>query len=77
MKHELFFRFCVLSQKFSEQCKDQGYELKNAEQWDRLVDCAVKLYIHNILTDSRYNECLNRILKMYKDDLVKIGDDEY
>lgn len=75
MKHELFFRFGVLSPKFSEQCKDQGYELKNAEQWDRLVDCAVELYIYNILTESRYDECLDRILKKYKDDLVKIGDD--
>lgn len=75
MKRELFFRFGVLSPKFSEQCKEQGFELKNAEQWDRLVDCAVELYIHNILTDSRYDECLDRILKKYKDDLVKIGDD--
>ena len=77
MKRELFFNFGALSPKLSEQCKEQGYELKNAEKWDDLVCCTVKLYIHNILTDSRYNECLNRILKMYKDDLVKIGDDEY
>lgn len=72
---ELFFRFGVLSQKFSEQCKEQGYELKNAEEWDRIVDCTVELYIHNILTDRRYDECLDRILKKYKKDLVKIGDD--
>ncbi len=76
MKRELFFRFGVLSPKFSKQCKEQGFELKNAEQWDRLVDCAVELYIYNILTESRYDECLDRILKKYKDDLVKIGDDE-
>ncbi len=75
MKRELFFEFGALSPKFSEQCKEQGYELKNAEKWDELVDCTVKLYIHNILTKSRYDECLDRILKKYKDDLVKIGDD--
>lgn len=75
MKNEMFFRFGAMSPKFSEQCKEQGYELKNAEQWDRLVDCAVELYIYNILTESRYDECLDRILKKYKDDLVKIGDD--
>lgn len=52
MKNEMFFQFGAMSPKFSEQCKEQGYELKNAEQWDRLVDCAVELYIYNILTES-------------------------
>lgn len=76
MQNEMFFRFGVMSPKFSEQCKEQGYEVKNAEKWDRLVDCTVELYIHNILTDSRYDECLKRILKKYKKDLIKTGDDE-
>lgn len=72
---EMYFRFGALADKFSKQCMLQGYELKNAEKWDDLVYCTVKLYIHNILTESRYDECLDRILKKYKDDLVKIGDD--
>lgn len=77
MKNEMFFRFGAMSPKFSEQCKEQGYELKNAEKWDELVHCTIKLYIRNILTSSRYDECVNRILKQCKKDLVKIGDDEH
>ena len=73
---EMYFRFGALADKFSKQCMLQGYELKNAEMWDDLVHCTIKLHIHGILTDSRYNECLKRILKDYKKDLVKIGDDE-
>lgn len=69
---EMYFSFGALSDKFSEQCEHQGYRLKNAEKWDELVHCTVMLYIHNILTESRYNECLDRILKFYKDDLEEI-----
>ena len=69
---EMYFSFGALSDKFSEQCESQGYRLKNAEKWDELVHCTVMLYIHNILTESRYNECLDRILKFYKDDLEEI-----
>lgn len=76
VKNELYFAFGALSPKFSEQCKKQGYELKNAEKWDKLVDCTVTLYVHNILTPCRYSECLDRIIKKYKKDLIKIGDDE-
>lgn len=71
---ELWFSFGVLSDKLSEQYKRQGYELKNAEKWDELVHSTVMLYIHGILTDSRYDECLERILKRCKDDLVKTGE---
>lgn len=77
MKNEMFFQFGAMSPKFSEQCKEQGYELKNAEKWDKLVKCTIMLYMHNILTRSRCDECVNRILKQYKKDLVKIGDDEH
>ena len=73
---EMYFSFGALSDKFSEQCKRQGYKLNNADKWDNLVHCTIMLYIHNILTDSRYDECLNRILKMYKKDLVEIRSDE-
>lgn len=70
---EMYFSFGALSGKFSKQCEAQGYKLKNAEKWDKLVDCAIMLHIHDILTDSRYNECLERILKKYKRDLVEIN----
>lgn len=55
--------------RYSEQCERQGYKLNNADKWDDLVHCTIMLYIHNILTDSRYDECLSRILKKYKKDL--------
>lgn len=73
---EMFFRFGALADKFSNQCVLQGYELKNAGMWDDLVHCTIMLHLHGILTDSRYNECLKRILKDCKKDLVKIGDVE-
>ena len=73
---EMYFSFCTLADKFSVQCEEQGYKLNNADKWDELVHCTIMLYIHNVLTDSRYDECLNRILKMYKKDLVKIRSDE-
>ena len=74
--NEMYFSFGALEDKFSEQCEEQGYKLNNADKWDKLVHCIVMLHIHNVLTDSRYDECLNRILKMYKKDLVKIRSDE-
>lgn len=66
------FSFGMLSDKFSVQCERQGYKLNNADKWDDLVHCTIMLYIHNVLTDSRYDECLQRILKFYKDDLEEI-----
>ena len=74
--NEMYFSFGALEDKFSEQCEKQGYKLNNADKWDKLVHCTIMLYIHNVLTDSRYDECLNRILKMYKKDLVEIRSDE-
>ena len=74
--NEMYFSFGALEDKFSEQCEEQGYKLNNADKWDKLVHCTRMLHIHNVLTDSRYDECLNRILKMYKKDLVEIRSDE-
>ena len=74
--NEMYFSFGALEDKFSEQCEEQGYKLNNADIWDKLVHCTIMLHIHNVLTDSRYDECLNRILKMYKKDLVEIRSDE-
>ena len=74
--NEMYFSFGALADKFSKQCEKQGYKLNNADKWDKLVHCTIMLYIHNVLTDSRYDECLNRILKMYKKDLVEIRSDE-
>ena len=74
--NEMYFSFGALADKFSKQCEKQGYKLNNADKWDKLVHCIIMLHIHNVLTDSRYDECLNRILKMYKKDLVEIRSDE-
>ena len=73
---EMYFSFGALADKFSIQCEKQGYKLNNADKWDKLVHCTIMLHIHNVLTDSRYDECLNRILKMYKKDLLKKGSDD-
>lgn len=65
-ENEFIFLFGALCPKFSEQLKDQGYELKNKEKWDKAVFSVVYLHIHDILTDSIYDECLNRIMKNQK-----------
>lgn len=70
----LSFSFGVLCPKFSEQLKEQGYDLKNKETWDKAVFSVVYLQIHDILTDSRYDECLNRIMKKSKVDWIKSED---
>lgn len=67
----LYFSFGALCPKFSEQLKDQGYELKNKEKWDKTVFSVVYLHIRDILTDSIYDECLNRIMKKSKVDWIK------
>ena len=67
----LSFSFGRLCPKFSMQLKEQGYELKNKEKWDNVVFSAVYLYINDILTESRYDECLNRIMKKSKIDWIK------
>ena len=73
---EIYFSFGALADKFSEQCEKHCYKLHTAAKWDKLVHCTIMLHIHSVLTDSRYDECLNRILKMYKKDLVEIRSDE-
>lgn len=74
MSSAKYFCFGAMSDKYSVQCKQNGYTLKNSKKWDRIVDCIIMLYIHNILTDSRYNECLNRVLKFSKKDITKDED---
>ncbi len=71
MSSTKIFRFGVLNDKYSVQCKQNGYTLKNAEKWDKIVDCIIMLYIHNILTESRYDEYLDRLLKFSKEDITK------
>ena len=70
-ENRVFFSFGALSDDFSVQLKQQGYELKNKEKWDKAVFSVMYLHIHNILTDSRYDECLNRIIKKSKVDWIK------
>ena len=67
-ENKVFFSFGALSDDFSAQLKQQGYELKNKEKWDKAVFSTVYLHIHDILIDSRYDECLNRIIKKSKVD---------
>lgn len=67
-ENKVFFSFGALSDDFSSQLKQQGYELKNKEKWDKAVFSTVYLHIHDILTDSRYDECLSRIVKKSKVD---------
>lgn len=66
-----FFSFGALSDDFSVQLKQQGYELKNKEKWDKAVFSVMYLHMHGILTESRYDECLNRIIKKSKVDWIK------
>ena len=68
---KVYFSFGAMSDDFSNQLKRQGYELKNKEKWDKAVFSTVYLHIHDILTDSRYDECLNRIIKKSKVDWLK------
>lgn len=70
-ENKVFFSFGALSDDFSAQLKQQGYELKNEKKWDKAVFSTVYLHIHDILTDSRYDECLNRIIKKSKVDWLK------
>ena len=70
-ENRVFFSLGALSDDFSVQLKQQGYELKNKEKWDKAVFSVVYLHIHDILTDSRYDECLNRIIKKSKVDWIK------
>lgn len=70
-ENKVFFSFGALSDDFSSQLKQQGYELKNKEKWDKAVFSTVYLHIHDILTDSRYDECLNRIIKKSKVDWLE------
>ena len=35
--NEMYFSFGALTEKFSEQCEEQGYKLNNADKWDKLV----------------------------------------
>lgn len=67
-ENKVFFSFGALSEDFSAQLKQQGYELKNKEKWNKAVSSTVYLHIHDILTNSRYDECLNRIIKKSKVD---------
>ena len=55
-ENRAFFSFGALSDDFSVQLKQQGYELKNKEKWDKAVFSVIYLYIHDILTSSRYDE---------------------
>ena len=70
-ENRAFFSFGALNDDFSVQLKQQGYELKNKEKWDKAVFSVMYLHMHDILTESRYDECLNRIIKKSKVDWIK------
>lgn len=68
--NELHFSFGALGEPISKQYKEQGYILKNAEKWDKALHSIIFLHIHNLLTDSRYDECLKRLIKETQKDIV-------
>ena len=70
------FVFGALSDEFSTQLKKQGYELRNKQTWNKAVSSTVYLHIHDILTDSRYDECLKRIIEKSKVDWLEIEVEE-
>ena len=72
---DVCFSFGNGSPPYSAQCKRQGIELLNADKWDDLVNKTLNLYVNGILTESRYDECLNRILKQSMVDRVPIKED--
>lgn len=61
--------FGVLSDTLEEQLKRQGFSLNNAKKWEDIVACANRLYIEDMLTDSRHNEVIERIAKGLKKDV--------
>lgn len=65
------FVFGALNDEFSTQLKKQGYELRNKQKWNKAVFSTVYLHIHDILTDSRYDECLKRIIEKSKVDWLE------
>lgn len=67
-ENKVYFSFGALSDDFSTQLKKQGYELRNKQTWNKAVFSTVYLHIHDILTDSRYDECLKRIIEKSKVD---------
>lgn len=62
------YSFGAFSEKFSTQCEGYGHILKHPDLYDRMIDNIVFLHIHNVLTDSRYDECLKRVMNMAKKD---------
>ena len=66
---ELFFSFGALGESISKQYEEQGFKLINADKWDKALECIIYLHIHNLLTDSRYDECLNKLIKETKKDI--------
>lgn len=68
---KVYFSFGALSDDFSTQLKKQGYELRNKQTWNKAVFSTVYLHIHDILTDSRYDECLKRIIEKSKVDWLE------
>lgn len=75
MTKELYFSFGALSAPLSEQYKRQGFRLKDPEVWNWLAESIVELWIRGILTDRRYDECANRIIKFSKKDAEKIEEE--
>ena len=58
------FRYGVLSDKLSEQAKEQGYELDEAERLEEFRYALNLLRIHGILTDSQCDKAYPRLQKM-------------
>ncbi len=58
------FHHGALSDPYEKQANDQGYTLGDkAEHLQKCGHCLVYLHIHDILTDSQYDNALQRLQK--------------
>lgn len=64
--------FGVLSDTLKDQLNRQGFDLNDAQKWEDIVGCANRLWLEDILTDSRHTEVLERITKRMKKDIHRM-----
>ena len=53
-----------------EQLKKQNYKCKNINLYDKAKDSIIYLYVHNILTDSEKEKCINKLHKQILKDII-------
>ena len=58
-------------QSLKEQIEAQNYKCKNIQLYDDLKTSILKLYLHNILTESMKNDAIKRLHKQIVSDIRK------